>query len=70
MDNHPRPHNYDAFLVRIWRDSQETPWRASVQTVEDGRTIHFNNLQAVYAFLELRSIKRDLGKSDSNSGSR
>ena len=55
VDYHCKPHIYDAYLVRLWRDSQQSPWRASAQSVEDGEIIHFSNLAALCAFLELRS---------------
>ena len=48
---------YEAFMVRIWRDSPQSCWRASVQLVADGGTINFGNLPALFEFLVLRSEK-------------
>jgi hypothetical protein len=69
MDNHPQPHIYAAYLVRLWRDSQESPWRASVQSVSDGRITHFNSLPALFEFLELRSTESDDEQTASGGGS-
>ncbi len=46
---------YEAFVVRIWRDSPQSPWRASAQLVADGKIVNFGNLPALFEFLMLRS---------------
>jgi hypothetical protein len=46
---------YEAYMVRIWRDSPQSPWRASAQLVADGKIVNFGNLPALFEFLMLRS---------------
>ena len=46
---------YEAYMVRIWRDSPQSPWRASAQLVADGEIVNFGNLPALFEFLMLRS---------------
>ena len=42
---------YQAYLVRMWRDSQQGDWRASAQSVEDGEINRFGTVQALLNFL-------------------
>ena len=46
---------YEAYMVRIWRDSPQSCWRASAQLVADGEIVNFGNLPALFEFLRLRS---------------
>ncbi len=43
--------NYQAYLVRIWRSSVESPWRASVQHAPSGEQIRFANMEDLLMFL-------------------
>ncbi len=43
---------YQAYLIRLWRESRKGTWRASAQSVTDGHVTRFGTLQALYAFLE------------------
>ena len=42
---------YAAYLVRMWQDSSDTPWRASAQSVKSGEVIRFGSLQDLFVFL-------------------
>ena len=44
--------NYLAYLVRLWREDQATPWRASLQAPGDGGSLHFSSLAALFTFLQ------------------
>jgi hypothetical protein len=44
--------NYHAYLVRLWRDGDQAPWRASLTHVSSGECRHFADLPAAWAFLE------------------
>jgi len=55
MDAEAQSQLYEAYMVRIWCDSPQSPWRASAQRVADGQTINFGNLPALFDFLMLRS---------------
>ncbi len=43
---------YHSFLVRLWREHANAPWRASVQSVQTGAIIHFPDLTRLFAFLQ------------------
>jgi hypothetical protein len=46
------PH-YRAYLVRLWRDDAQEPWRASAQSVQSGEVVRFATLQELFAFLDI-----------------
>ena len=43
--------NYYAYLIRIWRDSQHAPWRASVTHVISGDVHRFADPQLAWAHI-------------------
>ena len=55
FEEHTEPLLYEAYMVRIWRDSPHSSWRASAQLVTNGETINFGNLPALFEFMMLRS---------------
>jgi hypothetical protein len=40
-----------AYLLRLWRNSADTPWRASLQSVSTGERHMFADLVSLMAFL-------------------
>lgn len=46
---------YQAFLVRMWKDSPAATWRASARSVQSDETVRFTNLEALFTFLEVRA---------------
>jgi hypothetical protein len=42
---------YRAFLVRLWRDSEQSPWRASITHVVTGEVHKFADPQLVWAHI-------------------
>ena len=52
---------YRAYLVRLWRDDSQQPWRASAQSVQSGELVRFATLQELFIFLEIDSD--DMGTS-------
>lgn len=53
MDNaRTSPPLYCAYLVRLWRETPDATWRASAQSVQNGETVRFGSLRALYAFLD------------------
>jgi hypothetical protein len=46
---------YRAYLVRLWRDGAQEPWRASTQSVQSGEVVRFATLQELFAFLEIHT---------------
>ncbi|MCB0099622.1 MAG: hypothetical protein KDE46_28005, partial [Caldilineaceae bacterium] len=49
------PPPYRAYLVRLWQEAPDTPWRASVQSVQSGEIVRFGSLPALFAFFEERT---------------
>ena len=47
-----RSDTYQAFLIRVWlQKPQQQRWRASIQHVEDGRQLAFNDLEQLISYL-------------------
>lgn len=44
--------NYHAFLVRLWRDGEHAPWRASVTHVGTGEAHRFANPHLVWVYIQ------------------
>lgn len=42
----------ESYLVRLWRNSRRSGWRASLQQVRTGQLHHFARPEALWAFLE------------------
>lgn len=43
--------NYAAYLIRLWQDTMDGPWRASAQSVQSGEVVRFGSLQDLFAFI-------------------
>ena len=43
--------NYHSYLLRLWRDNADHPWRASLQCPATGEKLAFANLLMLFAFL-------------------
>ncbi len=43
--------NYHSYLLRVWRDNPDHPWRASLQSTITEEKILFADLQKLLAFL-------------------
>ena len=44
--------DYLAYLLRLWRDGEDKPWRATLQNPHTGERRHFSTLAALLSFLE------------------
>jgi hypothetical protein len=56
------PAECHAFLVRLWRDSPQEPWRASAKHVYSRREYHFASPEKLFLFLHQQmsdDVKRD-----------
>jgi hypothetical protein len=49
------PGAYHAYLVRLWQERPQAPWRASVQSVTTGETVRFADLGQLFAFLQAQA---------------
>ena len=58
-----RANHYRAYLLRLWRDDETAPWRASLKdalrAAPDGQTINFSSVERLLAFLEKQTILAD-----------
>lgn len=44
--------DYFACLLRIWREGEDSPWRASLQDPHTGELTHFASPQQAFVFIE------------------
>ena len=51
----PAPHDYRAYLVRLWRGDDPHTWRASAQSARTGDIARFASLEELFVFLESRT---------------
>jgi hypothetical protein len=47
--------NYHAYLLRLWRDDENAPWRASLQEAHAGQLVSFASVAQLVAFIEQRA---------------
>ena len=59
--------NYYAYLVRMWREHADAPWRVRVQAVESGEVFLFASLSEFVVFLEQADEKRSQPNSSRSS---
>jgi hypothetical protein len=43
--------DYQSYLLRLWRDSANQPWRASLQCTATGEKLAFADLPTLFTFL-------------------
>ncbi|MCB0087096.1 MAG: hypothetical protein KDE54_04225 [Caldilineaceae bacterium] len=55
--------SYSAYLVRLWQEAPDTPWRASAQSVQSSEIVRFGSLQALFQFLELQTARSGLANA-------
>mgnify|MGYP001167498639 CR=1 FL=1 len=48
----PNTTNYQAYLLRLWRDGPHNRWRASVQSTKAGEVQFFADVQSLLNFLQ------------------
>lgn len=48
--------HYHSYLVRVWQEGSQTPWRVLAQSIQSGETIHFTDLEGFFAFLRAQTI--------------
>lgn len=52
--------SYQAYLLRIWREDELSPWRASTKEVQSGNQQHFANLSELFEFLISQTEEKNL----------
>jgi hypothetical protein len=43
---------YQSYLLRLWRESNDGDWRASLQNIATGKCVNFSSMAALCAHLE------------------
>ncbi len=51
--------NYQAYLLRLWRDGPHNRWRASLQSTKTSDTQLFADVQGVIAFLQTQTAETE-----------
>lgn len=63
---------YLSYLLRLWRDDEDAPWRAALEEPYTGAIHHFASLEQLYGYLEaqgkLPSREQEPGSTVRNSG--
>jgi hypothetical protein len=49
--NRGLPENYQSYLLRLWRENPQGPWRASLQSTSTEQVYAFGSLDQLWAFL-------------------
>ncbi len=44
---------YSSFLVRLWQDAPDGPWRVSTQSVRTGEVMRFATIHDFYNFMRV-----------------
>jgi hypothetical protein len=57
--------DYHAYLIRLWREGENRPWRATVEDAHTGERVGFANLRRMFEFLEDQTEKTASGKDPS-----
>jgi hypothetical protein len=50
-----KPKDYHAYLLRLWRDGEDSPWRATLQDPHTDHTYGFSTMQQLYQFLKAQT---------------
>lgn len=63
-----RQSQYLAYVVRLWRDGQDSPWRVALECARTGERYRFPDLTALFVFLEDETQNLPLSIVDEESG--
>jgi hypothetical protein len=48
--------DYHSYLMRLWREGAQAPWRVSLQSTATEQLYHFATIEALFAFLAERLV--------------
>ena len=65
----PRPPNYLAYLLRLWRDGEHAPWRASLESIAPPERHNFATLGKLFEFL-MNQLEREMMPEEKPKGGR
>lgn len=60
------PLTYSAYLLRLWRDSEQSPWRASLEDAQSGERHGFADLEQLFSFLRRQAERAPGSDADTN----
>jgi len=66
--NNPQATNYQSYLLRLWRDGPQEPWRATLHASTTGALHHFAEMEHLYAFLQARTRTSEEGSAGDELG--
>ena len=49
-----QPADYHSYLLRLWRNDPQQPWRASMQCTATGEFHHFASMEHLINFLQVQ----------------
>ena len=49
------PEDYQAYLLRLWREDETSPWRASLQEARAGQLLNFASVAQLIAYIEQKT---------------
>jgi hypothetical protein len=55
MENSPSDERYHAYLVRLWQDRPERPWRAYIRDCANDEERRFATVEELFLFLHLQT---------------
>lgn len=44
--------NYHAYLIRLWRENEQAPWRAELISSQTGKQLPFASLALAHTYLQ------------------
>lgn len=44
--------NYHAYLVRLWRDDRQQPWRAELVSPRTGEAVRFGTAEQLFSYMQ------------------
>lgn len=59
---------YQAYLVRLWQDSPNTPWRALARAAETGEECRFATIEHLFLFLHRQTEGSGSGRTSRGGG--
>jgi len=54
------PGAYYSYLVRLWQENPQAPWRASARCVQSGELTYFATVEALLLFLQAQTCTATL----------
>ncbi|MAT96581.1 MAG: hypothetical protein CL608_05505 [Anaerolineaceae bacterium] len=56
-----------SYLLRLWREDAQSPWRASLQNVATNERIGFADLQSLFLFVQTQTEASSKSQKDSQN---